>query len=138
VLKSRDDPTKELSGGGGEDDIVDIEQQVGNIRTMLVDEQRRVSLRFSEPHKQKISGKPAVLGTGGLLQSIEGLVELTNKVRMSRVLETSRLHRVDCLDQSAVQKSILHIELVDGPAIGESQGEHSPNSSRLHDRTERF
>ena len=51
MLESRDDPTKELSGGGGEDDIVDIEQQVGNIRTMLVDEQRRVSLGFSEPHK---------------------------------------------------------------------------------------
>ena len=37
-----------------------------------------------------------------------------------------------------MKKGILYVQLVDGPAMGERQGQHRANGSRLHHRAEGF
>jgi hypothetical protein len=58
---------------------------------------------------------------GGLLEAVELLVELVDHVGVSRVNEPNGLSVVDCLRQGAVEKSVLHVELVDRPVMGHSE-----------------
>ena len=47
--------------------------------------------------------------TGGLLEAIEGLFELADKMWMARINITRRLIHINVLVESAMEKSIAHI-----------------------------
>jgi hypothetical protein len=55
---------------------------------------------------------------------------------MSGILETRWLSTIDCLGQGAMEESILHVQLVYRPLLGEGQRKDSANCGRLHNRTE--
>jgi len=65
-------------------------------------------VRLASPYRLK---KLVVPCTGSLLQAIEGLVEIANKVGASRILKPERLGAAYCLSQGPM-KNILHIELM--------------------------
>jgi len=71
-----------------------------------------------------------------LLQPVERLVEMANKLWMGGILKTRRLYTIDCLLQGAVKKGILHIKLMNRPTTRESQREDCPHSSGLHNPAE--
>jgi hypothetical protein len=48
LLEAGDDATQEPRGGGGEHDIVDVEEEVRSIRTATEDEQGHVLLGLDE------------------------------------------------------------------------------------------
>ena len=66
-----------------------------------------------------------------LLQTIQRLVETTNCSRVSRVNKTCRLGAVDSLAEGSMQESILDVELMDRPMLGESDGQNCTDSSRF-------
>ena len=53
-----------------------------------------------------------------LLEAVQGALQETDIVRVSRVDEAGRLLTVDGLLQVAVKKHILHVKLMNGPAAG--------------------
>jgi hypothetical protein len=55
---------------------------------------------------------------------------------VSRVGEARGLAAKDCLRESAVEEGIFHIELLSGPVIGDSSGEHRENSGWFYNRAE--
>ena len=48
LLEAGDDATQEPRGGGGEHDVVDVEEEVCSVRTTTEDEQGRVLLGLDE------------------------------------------------------------------------------------------
>jgi hypothetical protein len=47
-LEARDDATQEPRGGGGEHNVVDVEEEVHSVRAAIEDEQGRVRLGLDE------------------------------------------------------------------------------------------
>ena len=84
----------------------------------------------------KIHGEPLVPRPRSLLEAVEGSLEETHMVVVSRVNKARRLLTVDGLLQVAVKKSVLHIQLVDQPATGSGDAEDDANRRRLDDRVE--
>jgi hypothetical protein len=66
------------------------------------------------------------------------LVQATNKVRVSRILESGGLSSEHRLCQGAMEEGILNVELVSWPLAGESQREHRADCGRLDDETGGF
>jgi hypothetical protein len=99
---------------------------------MVVYEQGGVWLGFNKPDGQQEGGHSAVPCARGLFQTIEGLLQEVDKVRVSWIFKPGRLLAIHSLGQGAVQKGVLHVKLVHGPAAGERQGEHCADGSRLH------
>jgi hypothetical protein len=42
LLKRGDDTPEELWTGGGEDNVINIEQQIGSLSTLVIDKQRSI------------------------------------------------------------------------------------------------
>jgi hypothetical protein len=55
-----------------------------------------------------------------LLQTVEGLVEPTHQLRVSRVNEAGGLRAVDYLGECVMEEGILDVELVHGPTLEDS------------------
>jgi len=66
-----DDALKEGRRGGGEDDVVDVQQQVGKTSTLFVHKEGDVGGRRSEPKLANVRGKTLVPRPRSLLQTIE-------------------------------------------------------------------
>jgi hypothetical protein len=69
---------------------------------------------------------------GGLLQTIEGLVELVDYVGMSRVNKVGRLTAIDRLCKSPMEEEILDVQLTNRLRTREGQWENDTESSKLH------
>jgi hypothetical protein len=102
----------------------------------MEDEQRGVRLGFNEPQGGQIGSKLIVPSLGCLLEPIQGLAQATDQVRVSRVGEARGLAAEDCLEDSAMEEDIFHVELLNGPVTGDSSGEHRANSGRFYNRAE--
>lgn len=55
---------------------------------------------------------------------------------MGRISKSGGLHAVDCLSESAMEKNILDIELVNRPLVGQCQGENSADCRGLDNGAE--
>ena len=97
LLQRGDDALKQLLTGGGEHNVINIEQQVGSLIPTAVDEQRNVRLGLGEPQSQQERGKPKISSPRSLLQAIERLVEPADHVRTAGVHKSCWLRTVDCL-----------------------------------------
>jgi hypothetical protein len=53
---------------------------------------------------------------------------------VSRVGEAHGLTAEDCLGESVIEEGIFHIELLNGPVMGDSSDEHRVNSGRFDNR----
>jgi hypothetical protein len=95
LLEAGDDATHKLRGGGGEDDVVDVEEEVRCIGAATEDEQGRVRLGLDETLRTQ-GDEANVPSPGGLLEAVEGLVELADHVGVSRVDKSNGLGAVDC------------------------------------------
>jgi hypothetical protein len=104
----------------------------------MKDEQRGVQLGFNEPQGGQIGSKPTVPSPGCLLEPVQGLVQATDKVRVSRVGEDCGLAAEDCLGLSAMEEGIFYIKLLNGPGMGDSSSEHCANSGRFYNWAEGF
>src|SRR3954465_14571323 len=58
-----------------QDDVVNIEEQVGCVDALSIDKERRIGARGAEAKLMKERGDALVPSTGRLLQSIQGLRE---------------------------------------------------------------
>jgi hypothetical protein len=121
---------------GGENDVVDVEQQVRSVDAAAVDEQRGVRLGLHEAQGDQVGEEAVIPCLWRLLQTIEGLVEPAHQLRVCGVNEAGGLRAVDYLEECAVKEGVLDVELVHGPAPGDSQGQHSLDGSRLDDGAE--
>jgi hypothetical protein len=78
----------------------------------------------------------AVPSSGCLLEPVQGLVQATDQVRVSRVGKARGLATEDCLGVSAMEEGILHVELLNGLVTRDSSCEHRANSGRFYNRAE--
>ena len=97
LLQRGDDALKQLLTGGGEHNIINIEQQVVSLIPTAVDEQRSVSLGLGEFQSQQERGKPRIPSPRSLLQTIERFVEPADHVRTTGVHKSRWLRAVDGL-----------------------------------------
>jgi hypothetical protein len=102
----------------------------------MEDEQRCDRLGFNEPQGGHIGSKPTVPSRGCLIEPVQGLVQATDQVRVSRVGKARGLAAEDCLIESAMEEGIFHVELLNGPVTGDSSGEHRVNSGQLYNQAE--
>jgi hypothetical protein len=57
---------------------------------------------------------------------------VTNQVGVSWIDETHGLVAVDSLSEDVIEEGILHIELLNRPIMGDSNGEHHAHGGRFH------
>jgi hypothetical protein len=65
LLKSGNDATEKWLTGGCEDNVINIEQQVRSVSSMVIDKQRCIRLGLYRPQCQQESSKPMVPRPGG-------------------------------------------------------------------------
>jgi hypothetical protein len=63
-------------------------------------------------------------------------VQAIDQVKVTRVDEAHGLAAKDCLRESAMEERNFHIELLNGPIMGDSSGEHRVNSGQFYNRAE--
>ena len=141
-VKKLSEASKKRGRQGCQDDVVDVEQQVGDVGTYFVNKEGRIRGRSSEARPLDEAGEPLVLvpRPGRLLESVQGLLQDTDVIGCRRVDETGRLLAVDCLIQMAVKKGVLHVQLMYRPGAGARGGdaEDDPDGSRFDNRAERL
>jgi hypothetical protein len=115
-MKLIGDVLKKASARGGEDDVLDVEQQVGQVVTTTNNEEGHVALRSNEAKPMSIVRKLLVPRPGALLQAVERLVEQADVLGLSRIDEARWLLTVDRLVKIAVQESVLNVELMNRPS----------------------
>ena len=106
---------KKVHGGGHADDVINIEEQVGRVSATAVDKQRSVRLGLHKTKRDQMRGEAAVPSTGSLLETVERLVQTTDKVGPGRILESEGLSCKHGLCQGAMEEGVLDIELVYWP-----------------------
>ena len=104
--------------------------------TLFVDKERGVRDRGDEAQGADVAGEALVPRPRGLLESIQGLLQQADMIWRSWVDKTRRLLAVDRLLQMAMKKSILHVELMDGPGARDGEAEDNPYRGRFDNRTE--
>jgi hypothetical protein len=57
---------------------------------------------------------------------------------VSKIRKSSRLTAVHCLNEGAVEKSVLHAELLNRPVTGNSNGEHRAHGGQFHNQAKRL
>ena len=137
-VKELGEATKKRSRRGCQDDVVDVEQQVGDVGTYFVNKEGRIRGRSSEARPLDEAGEPLVLvpRPGRLLESVQGLLQDTDVIGCRRVDETGRLLAVDSLIQVAMKKGVLHVQLMNGPRSGGGDAEDDADGGRLDNRAE--
>jgi hypothetical protein len=108
-VKAIDDAVEQSIQGSHEDDVVDVQQQVGTGAALSVDEEGGVGGRSDEAELSNVCGEALVPRPRGQLEAVEGALKKTDGVGACRVDEARRLLTVDRLMQVTMKKGILHI-----------------------------
>jgi hypothetical protein len=137
-VKELGDATKKQGRRGCQNDVVDIEQQVGDVATRFVNKEGRVGSQGSEARPLNEAGEPLVPRRGRLLESVQGLLQETDVVGSHRVNETERLLAVDGFVQMAVKEGVLHVQLMYRPGARGGDGEDDSDGGRFDNRAERL
>ena len=102
-------------GRRGEYDVVEVDKDIGNVHTPLVDEEGRVGTRCGEANGAKMCTEALEPRTWRLSQAVKRLDQQAHVIWASIVDETYRLVTVDMLRQIAMEECILNVELVHRP-----------------------
>jgi hypothetical protein len=101
-------PTKKLlrksHGGCSDYDVVDVDEQLGRVRPRVKHEHRRFRHRGDKAHSGDVGGKSLVPRVRSPLQTIEGLVQTTDMIRMSLVNKTRGLLAIHHFLKIALEK----------------------------------
>jgi hypothetical protein len=97
LLQRGDDTLKQLLTRGCEHNVINVEQQIGDLIPSAVDKERRVRLGLGESQCQQERGEPRVPSPRSLLQPIERFVEPTDHIRTTRIHKSRWLRAVDSL-----------------------------------------
>jgi hypothetical protein len=131
AVQSVQEALEKMRGGGGDNDVIDVEEKIRRITARLENKQRSIGQGGLDSHSSKISCKTLVPGTRHLLQAIERLVETADMIRVIRIHKTRWLLAVDNLIKVAMEKSILDIKLTNRPGAGDGKVENQANHGRL-------
>jgi hypothetical protein len=71
---------------------------------------------------------------GCQIEPVQGLVQVIDQVRVSRVGEARGLAAEDHLGESVVEEDIFYVKLLNGPGTGDGSNEHRANSGRFYNR----
>jgi hypothetical protein len=135
VVKKLSNMLQKLRSRGSKDDVINIQQNVGEGITMAQHKQGHIRLRGNKTKAMGMDSEPLVPCSGRLLESIERFMQPADVVRMSQVEKTRRLLTINLLIESAVKKSILDIKLVNRPGERDSKTEDDTDGIWLDDRT---
>jgi hypothetical protein len=92
---------------GRQDDVIDVEWQVGEVVSIFINKERRITGGGREVELAKIHSKPLVPRAGRLFQAVEGLLQQTDMIRCRWVDEARRLLAVDSLLKTTTRKAFL-------------------------------
>jgi hypothetical protein len=121
-----------------QDDVVNIEQQVSRIRTLLKDEQGGIGARSAKAKLMKKCHHALVPGAWCLLQPIQGAGVQTHMIGMLGVDEPSGLLTVHLLGEMAMEEGVGDIYLVHRPSSGSGEVQNSPDHARFDNRSKRI
>jgi hypothetical protein len=97
LLEGRYGMIQERYAGCGEHNVINIKQQVYRISVVMEDENGGVGLGLNKSQSEEVRGEPAVPSSMHLLQPVEGLVEVTDLVRLRGINKPHQLTTVDCI-----------------------------------------
>ena len=118
------------------DNIINIQEQINNVRLLMKDKKRGVSMTTRKPKGEKKRVETLKPGTRSLFEAIESFLQLTYMIPVPGINVPRRLFHMDIFNESAIEECILHIKLVERPYVGNNKREHNTNSSSLNNRTE--
>jgi hypothetical protein len=107
---------EKTGAGGGEDDVIDVEQQVGQVIPTTKNEEGHVALGSNETKSMSIVSKSLVPHPRRLLQAVERLVEQADMLGPSRIVEARGLLAIDHLIKISMQEGVLYVELMNWPS----------------------
>lgn len=67
-----------------------------------------------------------------LFEAINGIVELANMIRVTRILEPGWLPHIHRIGQVAMKKGVVDIKLVERPVMNNSNSQDNSDGCRLH------
>ena len=108
-VEAPNDLLKKCRRGRSKDDVVDVEEQVGDTNPVFVDKEGGVGSRGDKTELANVCRKTLVPGSGSLLQAVEGALQQTHMVKKNRVEEAWGLLAVDGLLQMSMEKSVLDV-----------------------------
>ena len=88
---------KQISRRSCEDDVINVEEQVGDLTALFVNKERGVRDRSNEAEGADVVGEALVPRPRCLLKSVQGLLQQADMIRRTRIDETRRLLAVDRL-----------------------------------------
>jgi hypothetical protein len=103
------DVLKQAGAGGGENNVINVHQQVGHRVTTSKHEEGHVALESNKAKTVSMMGKPLVPSAGCLLEAVERLVKQADILGTSRVDEARRLLVVNHLVEIAMEKGVLDV-----------------------------
>ena len=102
----------------------------------MLEPEGRVGDGGDEAELSNVGGESLVPCPRCLLQSIQGLLEETDVIWSGGVDEARRLLAVDSLSEMAMEKCVLHVQLVDRPDARSGDAEGGPYRHWFDNRTE--
>ena len=118
------------------DNIINIQEQINNVRLLMKDKKRGVYMAATKPKGEKKRVETLKPDTRSLFEAIKSFLQLIDMIRVSGINVPIRLFYIDIFSESAIEECILHIKLAERPSVGNSKREHNMNSSSLNNRTE--
>ena len=114
---------KESRGGCRQDDVVDVQQEVGGGVSLAVDEQRGIGACRAEAEAMKKRCDALVPGARGLLQPVQRAREQAHPIRVVGINKPSGLLAEDLLLKMAVEEGFGDVQLVNRPGVRDREVE---------------
>jgi hypothetical protein len=130
-VEGGDDGVKEGGGVGGEDDVINVQQQKGNGRTMAENEKRGITLGGRKTKSSDEGGEAMKPGARCLFKTIKRLVQAANMRGMSGVNKAGGLLTIDGLMKMPMEECVLDVELMNGPRVHGGKAEHNADGGGL-------
>jgi hypothetical protein len=87
LLESHSGMLEQLWAWGGEDDVINVEEQVRDVGATTIDEQRGVRLGLHKVERHQVGGKVVIPSSQHLLQTVEGSIEMTHQLERARSMK---------------------------------------------------
>ena len=136
AVKQLRDVLKKAGCRRSEDDVVDVQQEVGEVISMAKYEEGHIRLGRDEAETMSVVGEALIPRSRSLLEAVERLVEAANMLGMSRVGEAGRLLAVHLLVKIAVKKGVLDVQLMNRPCARGGDAEDDADGRGLDDGAE--
>ena len=103
------------SGGGCENDIIDVQEQISRMCGGVEDEEGRIRAGGSKTEAVNVRSKALRPSSRRLFEAIKRAREETHVARVASINKAGRLLAVNTLCEMAVEERVRHIQLVDMP-----------------------